>query len=134
MQDLPGGSHILDDRPTKLRVEACTLCQLRCAGCSFQRNRHADLGGGWLKFDDFSQLVDENPYIREIELSNWGEIFLNPHLVQIMRYAHEKGVKLTARNGVNFNTASEEQLRALVESEFRALSLSIDGASQQVYA
>ena len=121
-------------RPTRIRLEASTLCQLRCAGCSFQQNNHDNLGGGFLRFDDFKRLLDENPFIKQIELSNWGEIFLNPNLVDIMRYAREKRVSLTAHNGCNFNTVSEEQLNALVDYSFRALSISIDGASQEVYS
>ena len=120
--------------PTKIRLEASTLCQLRCTGCSFQQNNHENLGGGFLSFDHFKRLVDENPQIKEIELSNWGELFLNPELVDIMRYAHQKKVFLTAYNGSNFNTVSEEQLHALVDYNFKALSFSIDGASQEVYS
>ena len=36
--------------------------------------------------------------------------------------------------GVNFNTVSDEQIMALVDYEFRFLSFSIDGASQDSYS
>lgn len=120
-------------KPSKIRLEASTLCQLRCTGCSFQQNNHDNLGGGFLRFDNFKRLLDDNPQIKEIELSNWGEIFLNPELVDMMRYAQEKRVFLTAYNGTNFNTVSEEQIHALVDYRFKALSFSIDGASQEAY-
>jgi hypothetical protein len=36
---------------------------------------------------------------RTVELSNWGDIFLNRELPQIMAYAFERGVALRADNG-----------------------------------
>lgn len=120
--------------PKKLRLEACTLCQLKCAGCFFQREKHRALGGGYLKFDNFKKIVNDNTFLKEIELSSYGEIFLNPDLVSIMKYAHEKGIALTAYNGVNFNTVTDEQIHALVDYCFRGITFSIDGATQQTYA
>ena len=121
-------------RPSKIRIEASTICQLRCSGCSFQNNNHDNLGEGFLRFDNFKNLLDNNTFIREVELSNWGEIFLNPELVDIMRYANEKRVSLTAYNGCNFNTVSEAQLNAMVDYSFKVIQLSIDGASHESYA
>jgi MoaA/NifB/PqqE/SkfB family radical SAM enzyme len=78
-------------------------------------------------------MVDANPWIRRIELSNYGEIFLNPDLLRILEYAHARGVSLTADNGVNFNRVSEEVLDGLVRFRFRSMSCSIDGASDATY-
>ena len=120
--------------PEKVRLEACTICQLKCTGCSFQHGGGDNLGRGYLSLENFKRFLEMNPFVREIELSNYGEIFLNPDLVGIMYHAREKGVVLTAKNGTNFNTVSEEQMRAMVETGFREVSLSIDGASQETYS
>ena len=48
------------------------------------------VGQGFLSFKNFKKLVDDNPYIEIIELSHCGEIFLNPELIEIIKYAHEK--------------------------------------------
>jgi len=120
--------------PRKIRLEASTLCQLRCPGCSAaQRKIEAVLGFGYLRFKDFKKLLDENRSLKEIELSNYGEIFLNPELDAIIQYADEKKVRLTAENGVNFNIMTDEMLEKLVKHRFRLLSISIDGASQETY-
>jgi MoaA/NifB/PqqE/SkfB family radical SAM enzyme len=60
-------------------------------------------------------------------------MFLNPELLPIMRYAFERGVALTAQNGVNLNHAKDEVLEGLVRYRFRRMSCSIDGASQETY-
>jgi hypothetical protein len=91
------------------------------------------MGAGYLKFNDFERFIDTHLFIKSVELSNSGEIFLNPELLDIIRFAYEKNVVLTAMNGVNFNTVSEEMIEALVKYQFRYITFSIDGASQEIY-
>src|SRR5262249_34425499 len=64
---------------------------------------------------------------------NYGEVFLNPQLVQILEYAHSKGVAISLANGVNFNNAKDAVIEALVKFEVRSITCSIDGASQETY-
>ncbi len=118
-----------------IRVEACSMCQLRCQKCSTAKgiNRDGVVGWGSLPFESYRRLLDENPEIRLVELSNWGEIFLNPEIVDIIRYSHRKGVRLKAGNGVNLNLLTEQMAEALVRYGFHHLSVSLDGASQQTY-
>src|SRR5213593_2982475 len=88
----------------RIRLEASTICQLACPSCpTTQGIVKAQIGAGFLKFDHFRRIVDENPWVCEIELSNWGEIFLNPEIERIMAYAYRHNVALSARNGANFN-------------------------------
>lgn len=131
---LPLDSALHKYLPKKVRLEASTICQLRCAGCGFQKGGEDDLDRGYLTFGNFKHFCDMNPFIEEIELSNWGEIFLNPDLVKIMYEAKDRNIKLTAWNGSNFNTVSDEQMQAMVDTGFAILSLSIDGASQETYS
>lgn len=122
-------------RPHTIRLEASTVCQLRCPCCPTATGEVGQtLGSGFLKFSDFRNVVDNNPWVYEIELSNWGEIFLNRELIQIIRYAYKCNVALKASNGVNLNNVSEETLEALVKYHFRDITFSIDGASQQSYS
>lgn len=117
-----------------IRIDASTICQLRCDGCGFQKSNGRELGYGFLSFENFKAVIDKNPNIKRVELSNYGEIFLNPDLIRIMEYAHKKNVLLEAAMGVNFNTVSDEQIKALVDYKFNFLSFSIDGASQETYS
>ena len=120
--------------PRMVCIEACSLCQLNCPDCHMRKN-DPDLivGNGYLKFKDFKRFVDKHPYIESIELSFCGEIFLNPELLEIIEYAHKKNIELTAFNGVNFNTVSDEMLEALVKYKFTGITFSIDGTTQETY-
>lgn len=117
-----------------IRLEASSNCQLKCPSCPTTMGEIKKyLGGGFLKFDDFKSFLDKNSQILSIELSNWGEIFLNPQILDIIKYAHDHGVTLTARNGVNFNTVKEEVLEGLSKYNFHAITCSIDGATPETY-
>jgi len=116
-----------------VRLEASTICQLNCKACYMRINNYGVVGKGYLKLEDFKRFVDNNKFIKNIELSNSGEIFLNPDLIEILKYAYSKNVLLTADNGVNFNNVSDEMIEALVKYKLYSLTFSIDGASQEVY-
>lgn len=120
--------------PSRIRLDAASACQLRCPCCvQERRSENYSVKDGILPFDRFRKLLDDNPQVSEIELSNWGEIFVNPHLVDILRYAHEKGVRLSAGNGVNLNHARDDMLEALVKYGVTHITCSIDGATNEIY-
>lgn len=121
---------------TEASIDLSTICQLRCVECSTARGiTHTGIiGKGQLSFDNFKKFVSENPEIKRIEMSNWGEIFLNKEISKIMQYAHEQGVTLYCGNGTNFNDVPDKVLEGLVKYKVQYLNLSIDGASQETYS
>jgi MoaA/NifB/PqqE/SkfB family radical SAM enzyme len=120
--------------PQQIRLEASSFCQLRCPSCPTTSGAiHPAVGSGFLRFDNFRQLIDKNPSITRVELSNYGEILLNPHLLKILEYASSKTVAITFSNGVNLNHATDELLEALVKYQVRHITCSIDGASSKTY-
>jgi len=120
--------------PTRIRLEASTFCQLKCPTCETATGElYKTVPKGFLRFDHFKAFLDEAPGVREIELSNFGEVFLNPQLSDIMRYAQEKDVELHMANGANLNTVREDVLENVVKYGLRHIRCSIDGASQETY-
>ena len=120
----------------KIRVESCSLCQLRCTGCPShaKKSRPFVLGKGYLTAANFARLLLSDRTIEKVDLVNFGEMLLNPELLDIVRVAKSAGVETTAWGGVNLNTAKEETLRGLVRLGFNSLSASIDGACQETYS
>jgi len=122
------------NQPVMLRVDICTGCQLHCPGCPTADGKVAEtLGTGRMSLEKFTQLLDDNPRIKHVEISNWGEIFLNKDLEKIVKLAFERGVKLRADNGVNLNHASPAVLEAMVRYGFASMTCSIDGATPDIY-
>jgi len=102
-------------KPTRIRLEASSFCQLRCPSCpNTTKAMNSAVGSGFLELNDFKKLLDHNPWVRDVELSNYGEIFLNPDLLEIIKYAYERNIALSANNGVNLNNVKENVLEGLV--------------------
>jgi MoaA/NifB/PqqE/SkfB family radical SAM enzyme len=128
----PGSSTTVS--PRRIRLEASSFCQLRCPSCPTTSGAiHSAVGSGFLEFEAFQRLLDLNPNLERIEISNYGEVFLNPHLLRILEYAYRKGVSITLENGVNLNHAKEEALEGLVSYRVKIVTCSIDGASLETY-
>lgn len=121
--------------PPQLRLEASSFCQLKCPSCPTGEGQTGQnhVGLGFLKAHQFEKLLAENSFLERIELSNWGEIFLNKEIAEIFRMAHEKSITVHASNGVNLNNASDEALEAAVLYKVEHLTCSIDGASDETY-
>jgi MoaA/NifB/PqqE/SkfB family radical SAM enzyme len=116
-------------------LELSTACQLKCPSCPTATGVIAkSLGAGFLTVADFRKFLQEHPWVSDIELSNWGEAFLNPDLEQILCHAYRHHVALRIDNGANLDRASDRVLKAVVKYKLRSLSCSIDGASQEVYS
>ena len=55
--------------PSKIRLEASSFCQLRCPSCPTTAGAiNPAIGNGFLHFDDFRTLLDDNP---SVITSNW---------------------------------------------------------------
>lgn len=122
--------------PTQVRLNACSLCQLSCPACGVRTGpvREGALTEGYLRAKNFVSFLNSNPQINTVGLAFSGEIFLNPELKDIVKYAFEKKVALTAWTGVNLNDISDEMCENLVKYQFRGLKVSIDGTDDKVYA
>ena len=118
----------------KLRIEVSSVCQLNCVLCPTPKGivkKH--IGNGFLSVELFEDLLAKNPWVQEVELSNWGEILLNRNLDKILKIAYEKDVVLSASNGVNFNTLPKRTLEALAKYPMKFMNCSIDGATNETY-
>ena len=120
---------------SRASIDLCTKCQLSCICCSTSKGviRNGFVKEGYMSFDMFRYIVETNPELKEFEMSNWGEIFLNPQILDIFEFAYNKGIKLYCGNGTNFNYVPDSVLEGLVKYRIEYLNLSIDGTSQDVY-
>lgn len=116
-----------------IRIDSSTLCQLKCPCCIQNNGEENVLGKGYLKLKDFKKFVRENPGFKNIEISNYGEIFLSPELKDIVGHAYKAGINLRADNGVNLNTVKKDVLEHLVKYKLKIIRVSIDGATDKTY-
>ena len=120
----------------EVSIDLSTICQLRCVECSTSKGitHNGIVGKGQFHYDDFVRFVSNNPQVKRIEMSNWGEIFLNKDIADIIKFAYENGVTLYCGNGTNFNDVDDIVLEYLVKYKVEYLNISIDGACQETYS
>lgn len=119
--------------PDMIGVDVSSRCQLDCLLCRTIDKENRIIGLGQIRADQFRRIIENNPFIRRVELSNWGEVFLNRDLPAILKCAHENGVVTEIDEGANLNHASEEALEAVVKYQTRRIRCAVDGVSVESY-
>jgi len=129
----------LEERRTRLAsypqvayFDVTNACPLSCPLCP-TGNRESTARKGMMTLETFKNIFDQvAPYLYELHLYNWGEPFLNRRLVDMVRHAkavyNPKVVLSTTLAGVSFEQAEE-----VLNSGVDLISVSIDGATQEVY-
>ncbi|MCZ2223881.1 MAG: radical SAM protein [Chitinophagales bacterium] len=117
--------------PMSISFEPTTSCNLRCPECP-SGLRQFTRPTGMLKQDFFVKTIDEI-YKDLIYLIFYfqGEPYLNPNFLDMVKYAHDKGIYTATSTNAHFMT--EEKAKKTVESGLDRLIISIDGTTQEVY-
>ena len=119
--------------PDSLIVEPVGACNLKCRSCI--------TGVGELKRQTrrldpqrFRGLMDQiGPYLRWLDISGYGEPLLHPQILDMIRYAKDKGIPVVQID-TNANVPWRvDQLRAFVRSGVDNVIISLDGLTQEVY-
>jgi MoaA/NifB/PqqE/SkfB family radical SAM enzyme len=122
----------LRSMPYRYTIDPLNVCNLRCPLCptglgTLKRD------AGKMEFEKFTQIIDQiEPYAYLAELYNWGEPYLHPRIFDMIAYASQR--KISVRMSSNFNRFNEEMARKTVASGLDALTISVDGATQETYA
>jgi radical SAM protein with 4Fe4S-binding SPASM domain len=117
--------------PISISFEPTTSCNLRCPECP-SGLRAFTRPTGMLKKDFFRQTIDEiHKELLYLIFYFQGEPFLNPDFLQMVKYAHDKGIYTATSTNAHYLT--DEKAKRTVESGLDRLIISIDGTTQDVY-
>ena len=132
--------NIIDDFPIHVDFETAAPCNLRCVMC-FQSDKefHEKNKLGYLDFELFKKGIDEgrqekfgDKKLASIKLNYRGEPLLHPKLVDMVRYAKQKGVVEVMIN-TNGTLMTEAKARALIDAGIDKVIFSVDGCTKEVY-
>ena len=117
--------------PISISFEPTTSCNLRCPECP-SGLREFTRPTGMLQKDFFKETIDDI-YKDLLYLIFYfqGEPYLNPQFLDMVSYAHQKGIYTATSTNAHYLT--DEKARQTVESGLDRLIISIDGTSQDVY-
>ncbi|MBO0871241.1 MAG: SPASM domain-containing protein [Micromonosporaceae bacterium] len=117
--------------PQALQVEVTSACNLRCAMCLVAYRPPVNKITGAMPLSMLQGLVDELPELRELTLQGLGEPLLSPHLMQMVRYAKERGIRVGFNSNATLLTGRRS--RELVEVGLDWLHTSLDGADRATF-
>lgn len=118
--------------PISISFEPTTSCNLRCPECP-SGLREFTRPTGMLQQDFFRQTIDDiHRELLYLVFYFQGEPYLNPHFLDMVQYAHQKGIYTATSTNAHYLT--DEKARKTVESGLDRLIISIDGTTQEVYA
>ena len=120
---------IVADFPSHLDVESASACQMRCPMC--YTTYMDDSLKGVMKWQLYTRIIDDAAKLNvySIKLSWRGEPLLNKRIVDMVRYAKDKGIKEVAFL-TNAEFLTREMAESLVDSGLDWLSVSADGVGE----
>jgi radical SAM protein with 4Fe4S-binding SPASM domain len=117
--------------PMTISIEPTTACNLRCPECpsglrSFTRET------GNMKTDFYRGVIDElSQKLFYLIFYFQGEPYINPRFLEMVNYAHKKGIyTITSTNG---HFLDAENAKKTIASGLDRIIISVDGATQEVY-
>lgn len=112
---------------TVLQVEPTLNCNLHCQICE----RRQFLPRAFLKFEQFRQIIDQLPYLRQVNLTGRGESFLNKDIFNMIAYAATRNIY--TRITTNGTLLNEKNCEKIISSGLNELRVSIDSADAEKY-
>lgn len=125
--------HYVLSFPDHVDIEISSSCDLKCPMCYTITDEFKDsVKRKFMKFDLFKKLVDEcvDNNVYSIRLSLRGEAFLHKNIIEMIRYAKDKGIKEIA-SLTNLHSLSPEKFEAAMEAGLSWLTISFDGLGKQ---
>lgn len=120
---------IVASRPIEMQLESTSVCNLHCIMCEhfYSDNR----GCGSLALQTLKTLESSFPYIREIFIHGLGEPFLYEHMEEMLTMFDRFGIRVSCNSNL---TRLPEKLIPLVRATFHGISISCDGADEDMLA
>ncbi len=118
--------------PEAIFIEPTNLCNLKCPLCPVGSGNNKREKGK-LALDNFKKIIDEiGGYIYDLVLTNYGEPFLNPQILDMLYYAQEK--RISTRLITNALLIDNVSAAGIVKSGLDRIVISLDGIDQETYS
>ena len=104
-------------------VEPTNHCTLRCTFCPARQDMERDMG--YMDFDLYKKIIDENSHVQFINLFLWGEPLLHPRIIDMIRYAKNKGIEVVFYS--NGTLLDEKMGKMILEAGPDRVVFSLDG-------
>ncbi|MBK1689606.1 radical SAM protein [Rubrivivax gelatinosus] len=114
--------------PRFAQIEPVGRCNLACRMCTVN---HRGDAVAELPLARYLAWLDELPQLEELHLQGLGEPMLHPCFFEMVEIAAARGIRVSANT--NLTLLTPERARRCAASGLAQLSVSLDGASAEVY-
>lgn len=114
----------------EIRLEVTNICNARCVMCPREKMKRPQ---GVLDMGLYKRILDEaiEAGATKVSLENYGEPFMDPFMVERIKYAKEKGLTtLTITNG---SLLDKDKSRNIILAGLDKLRISFYGMTKDVY-
>jgi len=118
--------------PYAMSIEVSTFCNLQCTECPSGLRKFTRPTGRINQYF-FNQIIDQvKDHLVYLTLYFQGEPYMHPQFLNLVRYAHEKGIYTATSTNGHFLTT--ENAIETIESGLDRIIVSLDGLDQETYA
>lgn len=118
---------------SQLMIELTNTCNLRCPICPTGENYNGEKRGV-MSFERLKQIVEPvKSHVTDIRLYNFGESFLVPDFVDIVKYLNDQKITLTIHTNGNIKDPTKIDIFKKISTNVK-IFFSIDGISQNTYS
>lgn len=119
--------------PKYVQIEPVGQCNLSCQMCAIQFRQDGPPNGppAFMQYDVYTRLIDQFENLETLHLQGLGEPMMHPRYFEMVRYAKEKGIRVTTNT--NLTLLNEKRAELCVLSGLDALFVSIDGSQASTY-
>lgn len=126
------------DFPLQLDFEITNTCNLRCVMCPHglpadQRDEDYRKARK-ISFDEYKNIIDEGAQIglKSVNLNGINEPFLNPEILEFIRYAKQQGI-LDIMLNTNATLVTEDKIDDILDSGLTRIMFSLDAMTPETY-
>lgn len=113
-----------------LQIETSSICNFRCASCALSLSDY-DRPEKHMTPEQFERVLAAFPEVEKVELQGVGEVFLNPRVLEIIRSATERGVRVHTFS--NASRITRSLAFEIVRSGLELINFSMDGADEDTF-
>lgn len=106
-----------------LVLEPTNHCTLRCAICPTREDMERKRG--FMDYDLFKKIIDENSHVQFINLFLWGEPLLHPRIFDMIQHAKGKGIEVNFYS--NGTLLDLEKGKLILKNKVDRVVFSLDG-------
>ena len=120
--------------PIHLDIESTNACNLRCPFCAVTFKNWGPYRRGYMELPLFKRIIDEGVEngLCSLKLSLRGEPMLHPKLIEMVRYAKDRGI-LDVYFNTNATLLDEDKINRLIDAGLDRISISVEGITKEVY-